>query len=206
MSRGYAHQSNEFFRYTNNKPLNGYEGEMGVCYHFTYGNTLFVMLNNESMKSEEGLCKAQQWVRQVIAANPHRFVVVMEHYQWFYGNTGESSQYERWRQLFDECGVDLAIAANNHIYARTNALYQGVETDGSRGTVYVQTPSSDNERGQALQEWNGNHPLIKYLWNEGPNTVGALILNATDNELSITLYNREGNAIDSAIVKRKNVK
>lgn len=206
MSRGYAHQSNEFFRYTNNNPLNGYEGEMGVCYHFTYGNTLFVMLNNESMKSEEGLCKAQQWVRQVIAANPHRFVVVMEHYQWFYGNTGESSQYERWRQLFDECGVDLAIAANNHIYARTNALYQGVETDGSKGTVYVQTPSSDNERGQALQEWNGNHPLIKYLWNEGPNTVGALILNATDNELSVTLYNREGNAIDSAIVKRKNVK
>lgn len=206
MSRGYAHQSNEFFRYTNNNPLNGYEGEMGVCYHFTYGNTLFVMLNNESMKSEEGLCKAQQWVRQVIAANPHRFVVVMEHYQWFYGNTGESSQYERWRQLFDECGVDLAIAANNHIYARTNALYQGVETDGSRGTVYVQTPSSDNERGQALQEWNGNHPLIKYLWNEGSNTVGALILNATDNELSVTLYNRDGNAIDSAIVKRKNVK
>ena len=130
----------------------------------------------------------------------------MEHYQWFYGNTGESSQYERWRQLFDECGVDLAIAANNHIYARTNALYQGMETDGSRGTVYVQTPSSDNERGQALQEWNGNHPLIKYIWNEGANTVGALMLNATDNELSITLYNRDGNAIDSAIVKRKNAK
>lgn len=109
MSRGYAHQSNEFFRYTNNNPQNGYEDEIGVCYHFTYGNTLFIMLNNESMKTDEGLQKAQQWVRQVIAANPHRFVVVMEHYQWFYGETGTSSQYSRWCDLFDECGVDLAI-------------------------------------------------------------------------------------------------
>lgn len=203
MSRGYAHQSNEFFRNVNNNPSNGYHGEMGVCYHFTYGNTLFIMLNNESMKTDEGLQKAQQWVKKVIHENPSRFIVVMEHYQWFYGESGKASQYNRWKQLFDECGVDLAIAANNHIYARTNALYQDTETDGSRGTVYIQTPSSDNERGQALQNWNGNHPLIKYIWNEGANTVGALFLNGSNEELTITLHDRNGNIIDTAIVKAK---
>lgn len=203
MSRGYAHQSNEFFRHTNNNPQNGYQSEMGVCYHFSYGNTFFIMLNNESMKSDDGLNEAQQWVRKVIAENPRRFVVVMEHYQWFYGTTGESSQYDRWKALFDECGVDLAIAANNHIYARTNAIFNEEETDGNKGTVYVQTPSSDNDRGQEKQEWNGNHPLIKYLWNEGPNTVGALLLEATDNNLTITLHDRDGNVIDTAVVKCK---
>ena len=203
MSRGYAHQSNEFFRHANNNPQNGYQGEVGVCYHFTYGNTLFIMLNNESMKSDEGLRNAQQWVRGVIRENPARFIVVMEHYQWFYGESGKSSQYDRWKDLFDECGVDLAIGANNHIYARTNALFNGEETDGSKGTVYVQTPSSDNERGQALKEWTDNKSLIKSRWSEGGKTVGALMLNATNENLTITLHDRNGNVIDTAVVKCK---
>ena len=204
MSRGYALQTNQFFANTNNNPLNGYDGEMGVCYHFTYGNTLFIMLNNESMRSDEGLRNAQQWVRGVIRENPARFIVVMEHYQWFYGESGKSSQYDRWKDLFDECGVDLAIGANNHIYVCTNALFNGAETDGSKGTVYVQTPSSDNERGQSLKEWIDNKSLIKSRWSEGGKTVGALMLNATNENLTITLHDRNGNVIDTAIIKRKN--
>ena len=203
MSRGYALQTNQFFANTNNNPLNGYDGEMGVCYHFTYGNTLFIMLNNENMTSTSGLNKAQKWVRDVIANNPARFIVVMEHYQWFYGTSGQSSQYDRWKDLFDECGVDLALAANNHVYARTNALYDGNETDGTRGTVYVQTPSSDNERGQELQKWTENLNIIQHRWSEGLKTVGALLMQATDNALTLTLYDRNGNPIDTVTVNAK---
>ena len=204
MSRGYALQTNQFFANTNNNPLNGYDGEMGVCYHFTYGNSLFIMLNNENMASTLGLSKAQKWVHEVIANNPARFIVVVEHYQWFYGESGAASQYDRWKDLFDECGVDLAIGANNHIYARTNALFNSVETDGTRGTVYVQTPSSDNDRGQNLQKWTDNHNIIHHRWSEGLKTVGALLLTATNENLIITLHDRKGNVIDTAVVKGKN--
>ncbi len=203
MSRGYALQTNQFFANTNNNPQNGYAGEKGVCYHFTYGNTLFIMLNNESMKTDEGLAKAQKWVREVIAKNSARFIVVMEHYQWFYGTTGKTSQYERWCKFFDECGVDLAIAANNHIYARTNSIYAEKETDGTIGTVYIQTPSSDNERGQTLKERTDNLDIIKFRWSEGQNTVGALLLQATNDSLTITLHNRNGSIIDTVTVKAK---
>ena len=203
MSRGYAHQTNKFFCHTNNNPQNGYQGEKGVCYHFIYGNTLFIMLNSESMTTTTGLNNAQQWVRDVIRDNSSKFIVVMEHYQWFYGETGAPSQYDRWKQLFDECGVDLAIAANNHIYVRTNAIFNGEETDGSKGTVYIQTPSSDNERGQELKTWTENQSLIKSRWSEGGKTVGALLLNATDNNLTIALYDRNGNKIDEVVVKEK---
>lgn len=203
MSRGYARQSNNFFRFANNNPLNGYDGETGVCYHFTYGNTLFIMLNNESMRNDTGFRQAQNWVRMVIKENQAQFIVVMEHYQWFFATTGESSQYDRWKQLFDECGVDLAIAANNHIYARTNALFNGKETDGTRGTVYIQTPSADNERGQALKDWTHNTEIIKYRWSEGPQTIGALLLHATDNNLAVTLHDRLGNTIDTVTVRKK---
>ncbi len=202
MTRQYA-QSNAFFQNVNNNPTNGYAGEIGVCYHFTYGNTLFVLLNNEGMKTDEELAKAQHWVKQVIKNNPAKYVVVVSHYQWFMGNDGKSSQYSRWKALFDEYGVDLAISGNNHIYARTNSLYHDAETDGSKGTVYIQTPSSDNERGRALGELLHNKDLIRFRWSEGSNTVGALILKANKKRLTLTLYDRNGTLIDQVKVKSK---
>ena len=196
-------QSSNFFRYTNNNPDNGYAGEEGVCYHFTYDNALFIMLNNENMRSDEGIALAKEWVKKTIKSNPSKYIIVVEHYQWFMGGDGRSSQYERWKELFDEYGVDLAISGNNHIYVRTNAIYNGKETDGSSGTVYVQTPSSDNERGQGMGELANNADLIKFRWTEGPNTVGAIIMNADSKQLSLTLYDRNGNEVDKVMVKSK---
>ena len=196
-------QSNDFFRYVNNNPDNGYAGEIGVVYHFTYGNALFVMLNNESMKSEEELAQAQDWTREVIKNNPAKYIIVVSHYQWFMGGDGRSSQYSRWKSLFDECGVDLAISGNNHIYVRTNALYADQETNGTTGTVYIQTPSSDNERGRSFGELVHNAELIRFRWTEGSNTVGALIMKANKKRLSLTLYDRRGTRIDRVSVKAK---
>ena len=202
MTRRYA-LSNEFFRNVNNNPVNGYAGETGVSYHFTYGNTLFVMLNSEAMRSDEGLAKAQDWTREVIKNNPAKYIIVAEHYQWFMGGDGSSSQYNRWKELFDQCGVDLAISGNNHIYVRTNALYAGRETDGTKGTVYIQTPSSDNERGQSMGELLYNNDLIKCRWTEGNKTVGALIMKAGKKRLTLILYDRNGTIIDQVSVKSK---
>lgn len=196
-------QSNNFFRNVNNNPVNGYAGETGVSYYFIYGNALFVMLNNEAMKSAEELAKAQDWTREVIKNNPAKYVIVLSHYQWFMGDDGVSSQYSRWKALFDEYGVDLAISGNNHIYVRTNALYADQETDGSKGTVYIQTSSSDNERGRSVGEQLYNKNLIKFRWSEGSKTVGALIMKSSKKQLTLTLYDRNGHAIDQVLVKSK---
>lgn len=203
MDRKSTRLSNDYFHYANNNPLNGYEDQMGVCYSFKYGQALFIMLNSEAMRSDEGLAAAQQWVKNTIKNNPSKYIVVVEHYQWFYGNDGRTSQYERWHELFDEYGVDLAIGGNNHIYARTNAIYNDRETDGKTGTVYLQTPSSDNERGQATDEWTENKDKIRYIWSEGPKTVGALLMNVNDSKITLTLYDRNGTAIDSVDVQAK---
>lgn len=199
-------QSNKFFKNVNNNPTNGYEGEIGVSYYFVYGNALFVMLNNEAMKSTEELVKAQEWTKEVIKNNPAKYIIVLSHYQWFMGDDGRSSQYNRWKELFDECGVDLAISGNNHIYVRTNALYANQETDGSRGTVYIQTPSSDNSRGRPFDEQLYNRDIIKFRWSEGSQTVGALIMKANKKRLLLTLYDRNGNVIDQVSVKAKSKK
>ena len=203
MSRKYE-LTNEYFRNSAAYPLNGYPGEMGVCYWFKYGEALFIMLNNESMRTQEGLEDAQEWFKSVIKSNPSKYIIVCEHYQWFFGTDGADSQIARWSQLFDEFGVDLALAGNNHIYVRTNALYNKEETDGSRGTVYIQTPSSDNERGQAMKpELTHNKEIIKCRWTEGPKTVGAMSIKVFPTHIELALLDRNGTVIDTATVKAK---
>ena len=203
MSRKYE-LTNEYFRNSAAYPLNGYPGEMGVCYWFKYGEALFIMLNNESMRTQEGLEDAQEWFKSVIKSNPSKYIIVCEHYQWFFGTDGADSQIARWSKLFDEYGVDLALAGNNHIYVRTNALYNKEETDGSRGTVYIQTPSSDNERGQAMKpELTHNKEIIKCRWTEGPKTVGAMSIKVFPTHIELALLDRNGTVIDIATVKAK---
>ena len=203
MSRKYE-LTNEYFRNSAAYPLNGYPGEMGVCYWFKYGEALFIMLNNESMRTQEGLEDAQEWFKSVIKSNPSKYIIVCEHYQWFFGTDGADSQIARWSKLFDEYGVDLALAGNNHIYVRTNALYNKKETDGSKGTVYIQTPSSDNERGQAMKpELTHNKEIIKCRWTEGPKTVGAMSIKVFPTHMELALLDRNGTVIDTATVKAK---
>lgn len=186
--------SNKFFKYSTGVPLNGYQGEEGVCYTFTYGNIQFVMLNNEDMSTSAGLSKAQDWVRKVLKSSTARFKVVCEHYQWFYGSSGSTSQYSRWKDLFDECGVDLALGANNHIYVRSHKL---------NNTVYIQTPSSDNERGQdPIGELEYNQDKIAFRWNEGPKTVGALLMEADNNQITLTLLDRNAQALDNVTISK----
>lgn len=186
MTRKYQ-LTNDFFRNANFNPENGYEPEVGVCYYFKYGSLLFIMLNNESMRSDEGLAAAQNWLRSVVRENPSKSVVVCEHYQWFFGEDGKESQYARWKDVFEECGVDLALAGNNHIYVRAE----------SDGTEYIQTPSSDNERGMEMKDTIGfNQDKIKFRWTEGPKTVGAMHINVTPSRMILTLLDREGSVID----------
>lgn len=191
MTRGYFRTTNEFFRDAAAYPRNGYPGEEGVCYHFRYGDVLFIMLNNENMRDSSGLAAAQQWVREVVAQNPAPYKVVCEHYQWFFGKDGSTSQYGRWASLFDELGINLALAGNNHIYVSTHKL---------NNTVYIQTPSSDNERGV---EYDPAAPLkengdkIKFRWSEGSNTVGAMHMKVTPEKMTLVLLDRYGNVLDT---------
>lgn len=202
MSRKYE-LTNKYFRDANHYPRNGYEGEMGVCYYFKYGDALFIMLNNEDMRSDSALRVAQQWFRQVVAKEKARYIIACEHYQWFDGPTGKDSQYGRWKDVFDECGVDLALSGNSHIYNRTNALYRGVETDGTKGTVYVQSASSDNERGRDPGTLTHNRDIIKKHWAQGVHTVSGMLLKVDEKCMTVTLYDRHGTLIDQVKILAK---
>lgn len=205
MTRTNKGNTNRFFRDAAAYPHNGYPGEMGVCYWFKYGDVLFIMLNNENMRTDEGLEAAQKWIREVVKMNPTaRYKVVCEHYQWFFGATGNDSQYGRWSKLFDELGITLALAGNNHIYISTHPLYDGKVVEPGKGTVYIQTPSSDNERGSACdleKSFESNGEKIKFRWTEGGQTVGGMHMNVTKKKMTLTLLDRNGKVLDVTEVK-----
>jgi hypothetical protein len=70
-------------------------------------------------------------------------------------------------------------------------------------TVYIQTPSSDNERGQdPIGELEYNQDKIAFRWNEGPKTVGALLMEADNDKIKVTLLDRNGQAKDMVAISK----
>lgn len=201
---------NHYFQATSYFPHNGYAGQEGVCYHFRYGNTMFVMVNSEDISPEKPgeLDAARNWVRSVVTqerrgVNPPTFVVVCMHYEWFKGVDGKDFQYKHWSGLFDEIGVDVAIAGNNHAYMRSHRLFGGkvVDKKDGPGTLYLVNPASDNDRGRAVSETESfNDELIARRWSEGKHTVAGLHISADEKHMNITLIDREGRTIDSCTV------
>ena len=143
--------------------------------------------------------------QSVIDNNPTQYIIIMEHYQWFNGISGATSQFSRWQDFMDRNNVDLAIAGNNHIYVRTKSIYDGKasNTEG-KGTVYIQTPSSDNERGQDMNDSiSSNKDLIEYRFTEGGKTVGGVIMTVNKEGISLKLLDRNGTKLDETYIKTK---
>ncbi len=201
---------NYFFKGTSYYPENGYGDEMGVCYHFRYGNTLFVMLNSEDLDSNAENNAAFNWTRNVVndaknGPDAPEFVVVLMHIEWFQGTDGRSNKYNKWRGIFDELGVDLAIAGDNHVYVRTYPLYNGrVVTDGSKGTVYLQTSASDNDRGRDIENGTpANENMIACRWTEGSHSVSAIHMEVDGKTMHLSLMDRNGTIQDSTTINAK---
>ena len=196
-------KTDDFFRDSHFFPYNGYEGQEGVSYWFRYGDVLFIMLNNEGMKSQESLLPALEWMERVVEQNPSKYVVVVEHHQWIIGQDGTRSQLERFYRTFDRLGVDLALSGHNHVYLRTHPLRDREPVEPEEGTVYVVTPSSDDSRGRDMKHLKDNRDLIDIRWSEGENTVGAMIMDVNPERIEMTLYDRYGEVQDSFIVPAK---
>lgn len=196
-------KSDAFFRDTHANPLNGYDGQEGVVYWFKYGDVLFLMLNNEAMRTSESLQPVFEWMEKVVAEHPSKYIVVVEHYEWLIGTNGANSQLDRFRDTFDRLGVDLAISGNNHAYLRTFPLYNREVVTADKGTFYVVASSSDDSRGRELKPLEANEDIIATRWSEGAKTVGGMIMDVNAERIVMTLYDRYGNVHDTFTVPAK---
>lgn len=194
-------ESFNFFRDVHYFPHNGYEAQEGVSYYFKYGKVLFIVLNSYDV-CVKGSIKGRNWARDVIKNNPSDFVIVSMHYNWFDGTNGNAYQYNSWKDFFDANDVDLALSGHNHVYVRTHRLYEGVRNT-KKGTMYIQTPSSDNDRGRTMADTYNNQNLIAYRFTEGARTVGGVIVDVSETEIKTRLVDRNGRVLDEATISKR---
>lgn len=209
MSRKHLYDTSAYFLSTNYFPRNGYPGEEGVAYHFTYGDTLFIIINSEAMgfvleSPEVDACR--KWLCETLEETKCKYKIVCQHYDWFQGVNGKSRNfgYLRYKDIFDKYHVFLALANNNHIYLRTFPLYD--DTISLNGTVYIQSPSSDNERGQEIIPYEFNENIFAHRFSEGGKTIGIIYVQSNIYEIKLTLYDRFLNIVDECIIKKNEFK
>jgi hypothetical protein len=158
----------DFFRVASNYPRNGYTGQEGVCYWFLYHDVLFFTFNNEAMYKNPAEQKAaQDWASDVIhrLKGKYRYIFIAEHYQWFDGRRGTTSWYANWKDFCDEHHVALALSGNNHIYERTHPLLHDQVVADGMGTVYMEAPSSDGERGAEAGTLTENTEKLAFTYS-----------------------------------------
>ena len=98
--------------------------------------------------------------------------------------------------------VNLAIAGDNHVYVRTHPISNDKVASDGRGTVYLQTPASDNDRGRDIQ--NGtpkNSDKIAFRWSEGSHSIGAVHMEMNGSTITLKLLDRYGNVVDNTQIK-----
>jgi len=195
---GPAHR-NDWFRVVHNFPTNGYPGQEGVCYWFIYGNSLFFTFNNEAMYGNFAeQAAAKKWAGAVIEQQKGRYqyIFIAEHYQWFDGRQGRTNWYSNWKDFCDEHHVTVAMAGNNHVYLRTRPLFHDQVVPGAQGTVYMQAPSSDGDRGVETGTQTENLDKIACTYSShvqsgnGYNevkTIGCVLMKVTPKSLTSKL-------------------
>lgn len=105
----------------------------GGNYYYTYGNTLFIMLNTNNTNAEEH----KQFIEQAVAESGDATWKVVTLHQDIYGSGEHSNEPEiaelRYKlvPIFEENDIDVVLTGHDHTYARSKILKGGVKDEGT---------------------------------------------------------------------------
>jgi len=187
-----------------NYPNNGAEGCINTTYYFYYGSVLYISLNSEAACTNSTLRQNQRvWLEKVLEENPSQFVVVYFHrsmYPGSGGNTGHATTMKNaYQDLFDKYGVDLVFGGHDHVYVRTNSIYNGTSSQISGvGTTYISLP----QIGDRVNTANSN--MTDIAAKVGSVSGGVLLsVDSENGNLMAYFYNDKNELLDSAGVVSK---
>ena len=105
----------------------------GGNYYYTYGNTLFIMLNTNNTNAEEH----KQFIEQAVAESGDVTWKVVTLHQDIYGSGEHSNEPEiaelRYKlvPIFEENDIDVVLTGHDHTYARSKILKGGVNEEST---------------------------------------------------------------------------
>lgn len=200
----------EYYNTVTNNPKNGAAGVLNSTYFFKYGNALFISLNSEEAANSAANRASQiKWLNEVTANNPSDFIIVFTHRPFYTGDGLNASQANDMRsyfqEIFDKTGVDLVLAGHNHVYARTNHVYENQKVTESnsnyphQGTVYI----TGIQIGDRFKADPFTKPAIVDFAHSGANQDGGNLITIDEDKISIKFIRSDGTVLDTYEIQNK---
>lgn len=180
---------NQFF----NNPKNGPTTKLNSSYYFKYDNVLFIMMDvigimKSSAENITCLNEHKTWFRKVVEENPSQWIIVGTHAGAY--SAGAYASDASWirknfKDLFEECQVDLAISGHEHIYIRKDTFYKNAKDD-TLGVTYLVGPAAGQKQYSASSTGGLDEVIAQNQCYSGN------ILNFDGNTLTVDYYLETG--------------
>lgn len=160
-----------YFKFPDNGPVGL---PKGLSYHFTYANTLFLMIDALTLNVDS----QKKWIENTLKGSKEKFKIVVFH---FAPHTFESTYpdiLEHWEPLFQAYNVDLVFNGHFHYYHKTNEKQQ---------PKYIMSVATKS-KGEDISIKAGEFYVKKgYLYQH---------IKIQDTSLELTSVDSTGNIID----------
>lgn len=140
------------FNTPNNSEL-GSNGIVGGDYYFSYGNTLFMMLNTQ----DTNVAEHKQFIEEAVAANKDCKWRIVTLHQDIYGSAEHSNEPEitnlRYQLVpyFEANDIDVVLTGHDHAYSRSKLLIGGKSTVEYTDNQFDEMLEQDMDAGESPQ-------------------------------------------------------
>ncbi len=183
-------------------------------YSYDYGDVHYVVLDTQLYESNHednhdthhpDLYDVQvQWLRQDLATNTKKWIVVLMHrdpFQYAFDRPGASraagfdEEGVLFMPIFDEFHVDLVLSAHLHSY-RNRGHVRNFDRDAS-GPLYILTGIAGDARRPKWEQ----HPLDVYVIPDREAS-NYMTMTVTPNQLVVKAFLADGTQIDESVIEK----
>lgn len=192
------------------------EATTGGDYYFTYGNTLFLVLNSNDTNEAEH----KAFMQAAISANPQATWKIAAFHHAPYSSANhctDSDIIDRRNNLvpiIESLGIDVVLNGHDHNYTRSNFMKSGssvtnqnVDKNGTvidpNGVLYI---TANSASGSKFYEFNSKLDKSYVAKNEQNHRAEISTINVTNNSFKITTYHVDDmSVVDTISLAKTNV-
>ena len=207
------HDEHKLYAYHFNVPnesLTAGKTDAGGNYYFTYGNSLFMVVNSNSLDYD----RHEAFIRDVVRKRRDaRWKIVMMHHSIYGADTPRPATLglrKNFGAIFDKYGIDVVLSGHDHIYVRSrfmrkSRVVQHLEDFSAgavikpRGTLYIAAATSSGSK-----YYDPSSQIFDYLAERASPYVPMFSrINITNTSFEIVSYRTDDMTVVDGFVMAK---
>lgn len=183
-------------------------------YYYTYGNTLFMVLNTNNTTTTQH----NAFMKEAVASNPDaKWKVLMFHHSIYSTTDHYTGAYvqrfiDGMVPTIDELGIDMVLMGHDHVYVRTHLMknnvvmsQQTIDEEGNvlnpNGTLYITGNSPSSSKHYDIQLTDPDFAVV----NSQLNVPTFSYVSVSGRKMSLTTYRTDTmEAVDSFSMIKNN--